>query len=78
MEQTKNELFKWLQGDAETSVYCAKKAKPASPLLFGGSMRPWLHLLSGNLLPSAAPAPKEAPPLSLRSKVAERKERPEP
>ena len=79
MEQLSNEPFKWLQGDAETSVYCVKKAKPASPSLFGGSIRPWLHLLSGNLLPSAAaPAPKEAPPLSPRSKAAERKERPEP
>ena len=65
VEQLRNELYKWLQGDAETSVYCAKKAKPASPSLFGGSMSPWLHLLSGNLLLSAAaPAPKEASPLS--------------
>ena len=24
MEQLRNELFKWLQGDAETSVYCAQ------------------------------------------------------
>ena len=61
------------KGDAETSVYCAKKAKPAPPLLFGRSMRPWLHLLSGNLLPSAAlPAPKETPPLSPCSKATER------
>ena len=37
MEQLSNELFKWLQGDAETSVYCAKKAKPAPLSLFGGS-----------------------------------------
>ena len=71
VEQLRNELYKWLQGDAETSVYCAKKAKPAPPSLFGGSMRPWLHLLSGNLLPSAAAGPKEAPPLSPRSKAAE-------
>ena len=71
MEQLSNELFKGLQGDAETSVYCAKKAKPAPPSLFGGLMRPWLHLLSGNLLPSAAAGPKEAPPLSPRSKAAE-------
>ena len=78
MEQVSNELFKWLQGNAKTSVYCAKKAKPASPSLFGGSMRPWLYLLSGNLLSSAAaPAPKEAPSLSPRSKAAERKERPQ-
>ena len=33
-------------------LQCAKNAKPASPSLFGGSMRPWLHLLRGNLLPS--------------------------
>ena len=79
VEQLRNELYKWLQGDAETSVYCAKKAKPVSPLLFGSSMSPWLHLLSRNLLPSAAaPAPKEAPPLSPCSKAAERKARPDP
>ena len=71
-----NELFKWLQGDAETSVYCAKRAKQASPSLFGGSMRPWFHLLSGNLLPSAAaPAPKEAhPSLHVRRQPSERKD----
>ena len=52
-----------------------KNAKQDSPSLFGGSMH---HLLSGNLLPSAAsPGPKEAPPLSPRSKAAEQKKRPQ-
>ena len=78
MDQLRNELFKWLQGDAETSVYCAKKAKPASPLLFGGSMCPWLHLLKRKLTPiCGACPPKSSAPLSasnVRRQQSERKD----
>ena len=40
MEQLSNELFKWLQGDTETSVYCVKKAKQDSPSLSGAPLAP--------------------------------------
>ena len=54
MEHLSISWFK--QGDAETSVYCARKGETHE--LSGGSMRPWFHLN-----PSApAPAPNKLRP----------------
>ena len=74
MEQLSNELFKGLQGDAETSVYCAKKAKPAPPSLFDGSMRLCLHLLSGTHPRQLAQTEKLRLSLRVRRQQSERKD----
>ena len=67
MEHFSNELFKWLQGDAET-LPAAQKAKQ---LQLDAPLAP-----PTKLSPSvSAPAPKQAPPLKRTFKVEERKER---
>ena len=67
MEHLSNELFKWLQSDAETSVYCTSQNRCALCATYIYA-HPRQHL------------PEQAPPLSPKSQrlmAAERKESPQ-